>query len=55
MKTWQKLAITAGIILVAMTVFLFVNDKSTDMLQTIVDWVFTQVFNFKKAPELFVP
>lgn len=55
MKTWQKLAITAGIILVAMTVFLFVNGQATNMLQTIVDWVFTQVFNFKKAPELFVP
>lgn len=53
MKTWQKLAITAGIILVAMTVFLFINGQATKMLQTIVNWVFTSVFNFSQAPKLF--
>lgn len=53
MKTWQKLAITAGIILVAMTVFLFINRQATDMLQTIVNWVFEDLFGFNNAPQLF--
>lgn len=53
MKTWQKLAITAGIILVAMTVFLFINGQATNMLQTIVDWVFVSLFGFNNAPQLF--
>ncbi len=53
MKTWQKLAITAGIILVAVTVFMFINGNATSMLQTIVDWVFEGLFKFDKAPQLF--
>ncbi len=53
MKTWQKLAITAGIILVAVTVFMFINGHATSMLQTIVDWVFVELFKFKAAPQLF--
>lgn len=54
MKTWQKLAITAGIILVALTVFLYINGNATGILQKIIDWVFVTGFGFKNgAPQLF--
>lgn len=53
MKTWQKLAITAGVILVAATVFLYLNNNATSIFQTIIDWVFKNVFQFNNAPQLF--
>lgn len=54
MKTWQKLAITAGVILVAATVFIYLNNNATGIFQTIIDWVFEDVFGFNNgAPSIF--
>lgn len=45
MKTWQKLAITAGVILVAMIFFTSVAPNGPEIVQNIVDWVMKDLFN----------
>ncbi len=53
MKTWQKLAITAGVVLVAMIFFTKLAPNSPSIVQSIVDWVCVNIFGLPNAPKLF--
>lgn len=53
MKQWQKIAITAGVIFIAMTFVALVTGQLDGILQAAVDWTFVNVFGFDSAPQLF--
>lgn len=52
MKQWQKIAITAGVIFIAVAFVLLVEGDLPGILQRGVDWTFKS-FGFKETPQLF--
>lgn len=53
MKQWQKIAITAGVIFIAMTFVALVTGQLDGILQAAIDWTFKDIFKFSSAPQLF--
>ncbi len=54
MKNFQKLAITAAIIVVVLVIFAFFNGQILTILQGIVQWIFVDLFGAPSAPNIFV-